>query len=200
MKIAALAGIALLFVLLYYMGEKENSQPLDVLKVPDFSASAEFSKDLADFEWDSNKGQTLGRKDFLGHWTLLNFWANWCWPCHLEIPLLQAAVSSELSDLPLQVILINIDEDNSDHQLRAWEFLEKERILLPTLNDPHQMLSRYLEVSGYPYHVLIDPQGKIRFAETGGIDWSAPATLKGLKTLLSSPDVPTPKASSSKSE
>ncbi len=202
MKIAALVGIALLFVVLYKFGQQNESKPTVLLKKPQFSSSATYRKNLPVFEWDNNRGQTLGAKDFKGHWTLLNFWAHWCYPCHAELPLLKAALNKELANpnLGLRVILVNTDKDNTDHQKLAEEFVLLHGLNQLNLFDPFALLSQSFEVKEYPFHILVNPKGEIVYADSGAIDWQAPEVLESLIKLLQTEPVEARAASPSKSE
>lgn len=176
MKLVAILGIVGLLVLLYQIERKEektssvlSQAPAVELKTPDFSTST-YRQKLAAFEWDNDQGQTLSHKDLLGHWTLINFWAHWCYPCHVELPLLSEAAAT-FSSLPLEIILVNVDSKEQNQQEEAKKLLADKKIELKNLYDPHGLLSRNFSVSQFPYHILIDPKGTIVFSEPGAVNW-----------------------------
>lgn len=196
MKFAAVAGIALVFFLLYRAQEQSPPVRIQNLKTPEFHTSS-YRKDLPVFEWDSQNGQTLSHRDLEGRWSLLHFWAHWCLPCHIELPLLHKAVKENPALQNLQVILVNVDQEGSEHQKQAREFLKNQNISLAQREDPYGMLTQSFEVTQYPYHILISPQKQIIYAQAGAINWMSPEVQNSLVRLLTGEAPSTPEASRS---
>ena len=111
-----------------------------------------------------------------GKWTWVNFWAAWCAPCKEEIPRLLgfekklAAVSA-----PFRLSFVSLDDD--DRQLS--DFLDTQPAAglhasywLKEGNEREDWLKAAGENpdSPLPFHLLVDPKGKIRCAIDGAIE------------------------------
>lgn len=129
--------------------------PLPEVKVGDMMADAT----LPDLE-----GNMHTLSDYLGKdkYLLLDFWASWCGPCLAALPTVKA-VSQEYEN-QLTVIGINVDDTRDD-----WARVSEEHgITWLDLHTPYTSeLTNSYRVSGYPYTVLIAPDGMVVSAEAG---------------------------------
>jgi thiol-disulfide isomerase/thioredoxin len=111
-----------------------------------------------------------------GKWTWVNFWAAWCAPCKEEIPrLLGFEKKLSAAGAPFRLSFVSLDDDERqlstfldgqpDTGLRASYWLkegnEREDWLKAAGQSPDAPL---------PFHVLVDPKGKIRCAISGAIE------------------------------
>jgi len=111
-----------------------------------------------------------------GKWTWLNFWAAWCAPCKEEIPrLLGFEKKLSAAGAPFRLAFTSLDDDERqladfldgqpDAGLRASYWLkegsEREEWLKAAGQSPDAPL---------PFHLLIDPKGKIRCAISGAVE------------------------------
>jgi len=111
-----------------------------------------------------------------GKWTWVNFWAAWCAPCKEEIPrLLGFERKLSAAGAPFRLSFVSLDDDERqlstflegqpDAGLRASYWLkegnEREDWLKAAGQSPDAAL---------PFHVLVDPKGKIRCAISGAIE------------------------------
>lgn len=93
-----------------------------------------------------------------GHWLVINYWAEWCGPCHAEIPELNA-LQERLKGSGVRLLGISFDG-------LQGQALEKARramgIAFPVPpNDPAASL-QLPRPEGLPMTYLIDPQGQLR--------------------------------------
>jgi len=99
-----------------------------------------------------------------GSLTVLEFWASWCAPCRLTLPLVEEfARWVRRSNLPVKVYLVNTLEgfqSVSEARKRLAPYLAQAHATLPTLVDLDESLHRRLG-SGLPLTVLIDDTGRI---------------------------------------
>jgi len=100
-----------------------------------------------------------------GRVVLLNFWATWCVPCVKELPHLQ-----RLQDLygvkGLQVLTVSTD--GPDRRATVSAFVGRYGFTMPVLLDPRSEVAALFEPQLIlPFTVLLDRNGKIRFAHQG---------------------------------
>ena len=79
---------------------EKSSQPTQRTAAPNFEL-----KDLS--------GNTVRLDSFKGHPVLLDFWATWCGPCRMSIPLVEEFYASHKSEGRLIVLGMNMDDDTS---------------------------------------------------------------------------------------
>jgi cytochrome c biogenesis protein CcmG/thiol:disulfide interchange protein DsbE len=133
-------------------------------KAPDFAR-----KDLS--------GARLELKSFRGKVVLLNFWATWCAPCQVDMPVFATWQQHYGAD-GLRMIAISMDDDPAPV-----------RRLLPSLNLNYPVVmgdaklgERYGGVLGLPLTYLIDRNGMVRGRFQGETDLNS--IEKQLKMLL----------------
>ena len=94
-----------------------------------------------------------------GRWRVINFWASWCPPCVMEMPVLDAYHRAQGAD-GVQVIGIAL-EDAAD----ARAFLERVPVGFPVFAEPNSPRDSSVRLGNsrglLPYTVLIDPQGRL---------------------------------------
>lgn len=88
--------------------------------------------------------------------TVLVFWATWCLPCRVELPLLQG-LQSRYSDRDLGLFLIS--GESPDRSLR---YLRSEGITLTALTDVEDSVRRWVGVEAIPTAVLLEPDARVR--------------------------------------
>jgi thiol-disulfide isomerase/thioredoxin len=111
-----------------------------------------------------------------GKWTWLNFWAAWCAPCKEEIPrLLGFEQKLAASGAAFRVSFVSLDDD--ERQLH--DFLESQPVAglhasywLKEGNEREDWLKSAGQNpdAPLPFHLLVDPKGKIRCAIQGAVE------------------------------
>lgn len=122
---------------------------------------------LPDFKLISLKGDEQNFYERKGKLTLINFWATWCGPCVEELPALEK-LYSRLKEKGFTILAINADE-NPDEVLPS--FLKSQPLSFPIFTDKEGVLSNKFSVSGLPFSLIIDKDGKIIDTILGEIDW-----------------------------
>jgi thiol-disulfide isomerase/thioredoxin len=107
-------------------------------------------------------GDELRLSEMRGRVVLLNFWATWCEPCRVEMPLLEARYESR----GLLVVGVNFDE--TEAEVRAYR--DALGLTFPILLDPGGEVQVLYRVRGYPTTFLIDEVGVIQFVHVGSMD------------------------------
>ena len=121
-----------------------------------------------------------------GKWTWLNFWAAWCAPCKEEIPrLLGFEQKLAAASAPFRLSFVSLDDD--ERQLQ--DFLDSQPSVglhqsywLKEGNEREDWLKSAGQnpEAPLPFHLLIDPKGKIRCAIQGAVEDADYAEIAGI--------------------
>ena len=110
-----------------------------------------------DFKLKDLQGNQVQLSALKGKIVLLDFWATWCGPCRMEIPMLQN-LSKKLADKDLVVIGINALEPEET----VRHFVAKNKLTYPVvLTEPDPTVLQVYNVHAYPTAILIDRDGVI---------------------------------------
>ena len=113
-----------------------------------------------DFTEMSTTGDSLSLSDLRGKVVLLDFWASWCGPCRRENPNV-VNVYKKYQEDGFTVMSVSLDKDEG----RWLAAIEQDNLIWPNhVSDLKQWQSRVARmygVSGIPFTVLIDQEGKI---------------------------------------
>jgi peroxiredoxin/nitrite reductase/ring-hydroxylating ferredoxin subunit len=129
---------------------RESEEPALIDKpAPDFSAS-------------TLDGQNVSLAGFRGQKNVVvSFWASWCGPCRLEMPVIDK-LSHQYHDQGLLVFGVN-DEDRETIR----DYIKENGYSFPTLVDEEQEASKLYQVRAIPTTVVIDREGNISSYEIG---------------------------------
>ncbi len=119
-----------------------------------FSAQNLLKKKAPDFSLTDLKGQPLRLSGFRGKVVLLNFWATWCAPCQLEMPVF-AVWQRRYGPQGFEVIGISMDDDTAP----ARQLTERLELNYPNAMGDERLAARYGGVLGLPLTFLIDRDG-----------------------------------------
>lgn len=106
--------------------------------------------------------QFVSLSDYKGKVVYLDFWASWCGPCRVSLPILNE-LREEYGPKGFEVLAVNIDED----QLAAVDFLSKYSVSYPILADPEGSVPAVYQPKGMPTAYLIDKEGRVNFVHSG---------------------------------
>lgn len=135
----------------------------------------------------NKKAPELARKDLNGHdlslrslhgkVVLLNFWATWCAPCQLEMPVF-VKWQQQYGPQGLQIVGISMDDEAAP----ARRLANKLKLNYPVAMGDAALGTRYGGVLGLPLTYLIDRDGVVRVRFDGETD--AGKIEKQLKLLV----------------
>ena len=115
------------------------------------------------FQAKTLKGQNIALQDARGTSVILNFWATWCEPCVLEMPILDAVHQAGVN-----VVGINVGQEETD-LVREW--VSKLNLSFPIIvDDSKRTLEANYRIQAYPTTFFIDKQGIIRHIVHGALD------------------------------
>ena len=122
-------------------------------------------------------GRRIALKNLRGKVVLLNFWATWCAPCLIEMPIF-SKWQQQYEASGLQVIGISMDDDAAP----VRKLIGKLKPTYPVAMGDAKLGEVYGGVMGLPLTYLIDRRGRVRARFQGEVD---PASIeKQLKLML----------------
>jgi len=133
------------------------------------------------FELKTIDGEIVSNKTIKGKVTVINFWFIGCPPCEAEIPGFQTLVK-KYKELGVNFIAVGKNDEselNDFLEINPWDFQH--------VNDPNNdiLLNTFQMYWGYPTTFIIDKNGVIQDAITGGpTDASAPEVLTNKLTPI----------------
>jgi thiol-disulfide isomerase/thioredoxin len=115
------------------------------------------------FSLPDEKGNMVNFADYLGKWTVLDFWASWCKPCRIMNP----ELVKMHKDYPnLQMVSVSLDGvPNQKEPKKEWlKAIKDDKITWTNLSDlkgaQTEVVSLY-QFRSIPQTLLINPEGRI---------------------------------------
>ena len=116
-----------------------------------------------DFSLKDLSGQTVTLEQYRGKVVLVDFWATWCPPCRMTIPML-IELQDKYREKGLVILGISIDDPKqiADKDLRY--FVKMTKINYPVLRYNQKVMKDYFEGErvSVPTMFVVDRNGKIR--------------------------------------
>ena len=110
----------------------------------------------SDFQLRDPLGHTRTLQDYLGKWTVINFWMGNCEPCRISMPKLDRAFRRH-RERGAMIVGINSQEDLPT----VVDFCRKKEITYPVLLDPDARVQKAYMVQSVPSSFFLDPSGTI---------------------------------------
>lgn len=114
-----------------------------------------------DFVLETLAGGQVRLSDLRGQPVLINFWATWCGPCVLEMPLIEKF--SRQYPEEFKVLAVNAGEGRAAIQ----PFVDELGLTFDILLDPENRLQSLYRLRGYPTSFIVDADGVIRVHQIG---------------------------------
>jgi thiol-disulfide isomerase/thioredoxin len=113
------------------------------------------------FELPDLKGNKVSLDEQRGKIVLLDFWATWCGPCRISMPVLERIRSEYQQELTL--LAINLEEPKD----QVEEYVRSQQLQSTVLLDNEGLVGRAYGAGSIPMQVLIDQQGMVRHVQVG---------------------------------
>jgi peroxiredoxin len=125
--------------------------------------------------------------EFRGRPVVINFWATWCTPCRVEMPMLIRAWRDNRGRL-LEIVAVNLTDQERRKDVRR--FVEQQELPFHVaLDERGRVRERYGLVS-LPTTVFVDSAGIVRAHHSGPL--SEHNLAEGLAAILPAATVPAP--------
>ena len=109
-------------------------------------------------------GKTMDITKLKGKIVMLNFFATWCPPCNLELPVLQKNIWEKYRNNP-DFVLIILGREHSESEVR--DFVTKKKLSMPFAADPKREIFSLYATQNIPRNVVIGKDGRILYQSTG---------------------------------
>jgi thiol-disulfide isomerase/thioredoxin len=116
-----------------------------------------------EYRYQTLAGSDISSEALRGKVVLVNFWATWCPPCRVEMPLLQR-MAERHREAGLVVVGFSVDVDPP---ARVRAFLAERGITYPVAIVGREAERAFGGVRGYPTSFLLDRNGRIRHKALG---------------------------------
>jgi thiol-disulfide isomerase/thioredoxin len=132
---------------------------------PALGATPQVGVPAPDFELLTFDGERISSRDLAGQVVVLNFWATWCGPCKVELPLLES-VYRRARGAGLRIFAVATEDSLSPEQLKPLS----KALTLPLIL---KLQGPYRALDAVPTNYVIDRQGVLRYAQAGAFDLDA---------------------------
>jgi len=117
-----------------------------------------------DFSLESLDGRKISLADYRGKTLAVTFWASWCAPCRMELPVLsQLYQQTHNSGSSFEILAISIDTTRDAAQSAARSL----NLPFPVLLDPESHASATYQVEAIPMLFVVNRAGKVILSHTG---------------------------------
>lgn len=122
-------------------------------------------------------GKTIDISRLQGKIVMINFFATWCGPCNLELPVLQKNIWDKYKDNP-NFVLIILGREHSEKEVR--DFVSSKKFTMPFAPDQDRKIFSLYATQSIPRNIIIGKDGKIIFQSIG----YNPEEFKQIEDLL----------------
>jgi thiol-disulfide isomerase/thioredoxin len=136
---------------------------------------------VAEAAFTTPEGTEHRLSDWQGQVVVLNFWATWCAPCRVEMPMLDA-LETEFGGPDFAVLPVATGR-NAPEGIRRF-YAEAGIRDLPVFLDPRQALAREMAVLGLPVTVILNRDGLEIGRLTGEADWHSDSAREIVAALI----------------
>ena len=137
------------------------------------------AKPAPDFNLMGMDGETHSLEDLKGKFVLVNFWATWCNPCKVEMPLLEK-LHQTLKSEKFTVLGLHVGPGPENIE----EFKKLMPISFPIYVDMD--LEVNWGVPGLPTTFLMNPEGKLIYRAVGKREFASDDMINFLKSQIES--------------
>jgi len=95
---------------------------------------------------------------------VVTFWASWCGPCRMEMPILRDFYQKKSqANTDFEILAISLDDDRESAEIAATEL----KMPFPVLLDSAHAAADLYQVQAIPTLMIVDKDGKVTFGQVG---------------------------------
>ncbi|HAM09133.1 MAG: hypothetical protein A2X05_02565 [Bacteroidetes bacterium GWE2_41_25] len=147
--------LSFIIIVMVYSSGKSQSDSTTLTKTGDMAPA---------FKCRTIDGKSLDISKLKGKVIMLNFFATWCPPCNLELPVLQKKIWEKHGTDP-DFVLIILGREHSEKEIR--DFVTKKNFTMPFAPDPKREVFSLYATQNIPRNVIIGKDGRILYQSTG---------------------------------
>ena len=131
---------------------------------PNLAVGPQVGLRAPDFSLQTLDGKPFRLSEMAGRPVLINYWATWCIPCKVELPILEK-LHQEYQQKGLYIVSVNaIDQDSVD---KVQGIVDQFSMTFPVLLDQGGQFASLYKTMFFPTTVLVDASGVIREINLG---------------------------------
>ncbi len=169
----SVAALAAALLVLFTVGLPERAAFTGQVIPGQLPIAPEINAVAPPFELINLEGDITRLADLRGQHILINFWATWCIPCRVEMPVLQRLYEQHQAD-GLYILAVNLGEPSA--LAREWQ--RSLGLTYAILLDKNQSTAALYQLRGQPSTYVISPNGIITHIFYG------PASENALRAAL----------------
>lgn len=123
-------------------------------------------KPAPDFAFVGADGKPIESKAISGKIVVMDFWATWCGPCRVSLPLMDRVYKKYKDNPKIMFLAVSVDAPKvDDKEVKAT--LDELNVTIPFARDPEQHAGKRFNVQGIPATFVLGPDRVIQSSETG---------------------------------
>ena len=128
---------------------------------PESGPMVEIGQAAPNFKLPDLNGQQVSLDQYRGKVVMIDFWATWCGPCRMTMPIVEN-LQKEYADT---MVLLTINLQESRDAVR--DYIRAQGIHSRVLLDEEGLVGTMYGAESIPLQILIDKQGIVRFIQAG---------------------------------
>jgi thiol-disulfide isomerase/thioredoxin len=128
---------------------------------PESESMVDIGQAAPSFKLPDLNGQQVSLDQYKGKIVMLDFWATWCGPCRMTMPIVENLQKEYVDTMVLLTINLQESHDVVRDYIRAQGI--RSRVLL----DEEGLVGKVYGTESIPLQILIDKQGIVRFIQAG---------------------------------